>query len=436
MITHGQPLRWWLLLVPFALVAAGAGSRIGMAADVPASDSVTTEAYEAAGVKVIHRITPASEIVAVRLYLLGGSRQLTEGTEGIESLLLRANGNGTRRAMALTGAQAYLDSGLDWTVAGFTALTRDVPAAWDVFATPFLTVPTDSAIDRARDLLLSAARRRYSHPDLRVDALARSMAFRDHPYALDPQGTEQTLSALTTEDLRRYAHDQFVRSRMLLVIVGNVSRGQVESMLQHTLGRLPMGTYVWEPPPEIPKHPPTWLKEHRPLPTNYILGYFVGPMPTDGDYFAFQVATQLLSSQLNRAVRDERSLSYAAYAPFLDRAIPVGGIYASTPAPSDVWRIMRQEIAQLSSLNVPQSALRGFLDQFTLDRLAQQMTNDGQADALGRAQLYFGDYTMADESWKKLRQVRISSIRRIVRDYMVNLRLAYLGDTTLMSGSW
>src|SRR3989440_2269402 len=50
--------------------------------------------------------------------------------------------------------------------------------------------------------------------------------------------------------------------------------------------------------------------------------------------------TALLSSGLNSAIRTERGLSYAAYAPYDECAIPVGGVYASTPKPDKVLPLM------------------------------------------------------------------------------------------------
>src|SRR2546426_3868349 len=45
-----------------------------------------TTLFRSSGVRVIQRVNPATDVVAVRLYLLGGTRQLTERTAGIEAL--------------------------------------------------------------------------------------------------------------------------------------------------------------------------------------------------------------------------------------------------------------------------------------------------------------------------------------------------------------
>ena len=152
-----------------------------------------TSAYQVAGVDVIHRATAPGDLVAVRLYLLGGTRQTDAAHAGIEALLLRAAAIDGRRAAARTGAITVLEPDVDWTLTGFDVLTEDLEPAWDALA-GWVTGPaggslSDAGIARARDEMSSAARRRYSQPDSRLHALARQVLFADHPYGIDPEGT-------------------------------------------------------------------------------------------------------------------------------------------------------------------------------------------------------------------------------------------------------
>lgn len=427
-------------MIPLGLVGLMLGGVSALPG--PAAPPETTTVYDASGLRVIHRATPTSDLVAVRLYLLGGTRQLTAETAGIEAWLLHAAVQEARRAMARTGSRTILDADADWTIVGFLALKEELDRAWGIFAR-WITGPalsaeslSETAIRRAREALLIAARRRYSHPDLRVHALATQAAFSDHPYGLDPEGTERSLTSMGREDIERYAREHFVKSRMLLVVVGDVSRTKVEGLVAATLGRLPRGQYQWTLPPPVPRRSSKWWVDDRPLSTNYVLGYFTGPDPRQSDYFAFYVATQLLSSRLHRFVRSERSLSYAVGAPFLDRAIPVGGIYASTSAPAQVLALMRREVWLMQNAEPYGFALSRFLDQFTLQQLAQNMTNDAQAEALGRAELLFGDYRVAADFVRRLRKVTLGQVRRAAALYMQQIQFAYLGDTTRMRGLW
>ncbi|HEY7193800.1 MAG TPA: pitrilysin family protein [Gemmatimonadales bacterium] len=433
----------WVALASTVLVAAGSSGG-GIPASIPGPDTLTTS-YQVAGLHVIQRVNRSTDIVAARLYLLGGTRQLTEATAGIEALLLAATGYGTarypgeqaQRAMARTGSVVEITSDADWSVFGFTGLAVDFDTAWAVFAER-ITKPTLTAlaINQARNGLINSAHRRYTDPDERIQVIAARAMFPGHPYSLDPEGTEASLRGITTDQVRAYARDELVTSRMLLVIVGNVERAHAESLIAATLGRLPEGTYQWTLPPPAPKLPSRWLVEHRLLPTDYILCYFSGPPPNQQDYWAFRVATALLSSQLNYQIREQHSLSYDAYAPFFDRALPIGGAYASTTKPDRVLPLMQGAVRTLQGAEFDYFALRRFLNSFSFDYLVENATAADQADFLARAELLLGGFRKGDDFVKRMRNVAPDDIKNAAGVFMARLQYAYLGDTMRMKGHW
>jgi predicted Zn-dependent peptidase len=215
-----------------------------------------------------------------------------------------------------------------------------------------------------------------------------------------------------------------------------VERARVESLVAATLGHLPPGDYRWTLPPPAPKIPSRWLVEHRVIPTNYILCYFTGPPPTERGYWSFRVATALLSSELHYKVRVERSLSYAAYAPFIDRAVPIGGAYASTPRPDEVLPLIRDAVRTLQGTGIDYFALSRFLDSYSFDYLAANATAADQADFLARAELYLGGFRRGDDFVKRMRSVSPNEVMNAASLYMSRLQYAYLGDTTRMRGHW
>lgn len=434
----------WLLLGALLLVR---GREAGVSRRAPArpEPDTLTIAYDVSGLHVIHRLNRATDVVAVRLYLLGGTRQLTEATAGIEALLLQSSAYGTdryageeaRRAMARTGSVVALDAGADWSVFGFTGLGQDLDAAWDVFAERVMHPSlTPEAVDQARGKLVTRAHLRYTDPDERIQMLATQALFPNHPYALDPWGTETSLAGITPERLQTYARAQLFTSRMLLVIVGNVERAHAESLVTATLGQLPHGDYHWSLPPPAPDVRAHWLVEHRAIPTNYMLGFFTGPPATERGYWAFRVATALLSSEIHHTVRTQRSLSYAAYAPFIDRAVPIGGVYASTPKPDQVLPLMLDAVRTVQREELEYFDLERFLDSYTFDYLEENATAADQADFLARAELYLGSYRRGEEFIKRLRSVTPRDIVLVASTYMSKIQYAYLGDTTRMRGRW
>jgi zinc protease len=434
----------WLTLGFLALVSGASGGERERPTSRPGPDTLTMT-YDVAGLRVIQRVNRATDIVAARLYLLGGTRQLTEATAGIEALLLHASGYGTerypgdeaRRALARTGGVLQIEVGADWSVFGFTGLAQDFDAAWDVLAERMMRPTlTPQAVSQARGKLVTRAHDRYTDPDERIRIIATQALFPNHPYSLDPEGTEASLVKITADEVRAYARAQLVTSRMLLVIVGNVERAHAESLVAATLGRLPHGEYQWTLPPPAPKISSRWLVEHRVIPTNYILCYFTGPPPTERGYWSFRVATALLSSQIHYMVRVQRSLSYAAYAPFIDRAVPIGGAYASTAKPDQVLTLMQDAVRTLQGSEIDYFVLSRFLDSYTFDYLEENATAADQADFLARAELYLGGFRRGDEFVKRMRGVSPSDVMIAANLYMSKLQYAYLGDTMRMRGHW
>jgi zinc protease len=432
----------WLSLTVLMIAGAGPGGRPH--ARRSGADTLTMS-YDVSGLHVIQRVNRATDIVAVRLYFLGGTRQITDATAGVEALWLEATGYGSarypeeqaQRAMARTGGVVQIEWDADWSVLGFTGLAQDFDAAWDVLADRVMNASlTDPAIGQARARLVSRAHTRYTDPDERIQIIASRSMFPDHPYSLDPGGTETSLNGITPEQVRTYARDQLVTSRLLLVIVGNVERAHAESLVAATLGKLSRGTYRWTLPPPPPNIPSRWLVEHREIPTNYILCYFTGPPPTERMYWAFRVATAFLSSQIQYTVRMQRSLSYAAYAQFIDRAVPIGGAYASTPKPDQVLPLMQQAVRDLQAAEIEYFDLHRFLDSYVFEYLEANATAADQADFLARAELYLGDFRRGDDFMKRLQRVSSTDIRDAAHLYMSKLQYAYLGDTTRMRGHW
>ena len=406
------------------------------------SDSGTTM-YDVAGVRVIHRYVPANEVVAANVYLLGGTRQLTQANAGIEALMLEMSGYGTRRyprdtlrrRMAALGSGIDVAASTDWTRIGLRATTSSFDSTWAILADRIVAPALDSsAFELVRAQLLAAVRQRGDDPDALLSYLADSIAYVDHPYSIDPIGTERSISALTRPDLVRYHAQQITTSRLLVVIVGQVDRATVERLVRTTLGTLPRGQYTWTEPPAPPVRGDALVVEQRQLPTNYILGYFHGPSSSNvRDYAALRVATAVLSGRLFGEIRSRRNLTYAVNAPFLERALSAGGIYVTTVSPDLTLGLIRAEIEALQQDIISRQGLAELVQQFITEYFLNNETNAAQADFLARAQLYQGNYRAADRFVDELRNVGPEDIRRVAKLYLRDARFAYVGDTTKIS---
>jgi zinc protease len=399
--------------------------------------STLTSSFDVSGVQVILRQSTANNVVAANLYLLGGARQINQSNAGIESLLLEVSDRGTskypratlRRKMSALGSEIVTEPSDDWTMFGIRATTEVLDSTWAIFADRLME-PTLNPVDVAliKTQFLSGIHQRRDDPDALAEFLADSIAFSGHPYGIPVSGTEASISAIDTQALKAYHDSQIVKSRMLLVVVGNVDRAHVEKLVRSTLAQLPAGNYKWTPPPRLPERPAALVVESRMLPTNYLVGYYSGPLANSDDYQALRIATSVLTGRLFAEIRTRENLTYDVHAPFVDRAASAGGLYVSTVSPDTTLKLMRSAVTELQ---------RGLLDRDGLERLEQQFlteyfldneTNGAQADFLARSQLYRGDYREAEKFVDELKSVTPEAVRRVAQRYMKGIRFAYVGD--------
>jgi zinc protease len=405
-------------------------------AQASTQDTATTE-FSAAGVRVIHRYLAANDLVAVNVYLLGGSAQLDAATAGIELMLLHASefgtgaypGRETRLAMARTGSRTDVETRPDWTLFGFRGVSSEFDSSWNVFADRIMDPALDPAdVEIVRSRMLRAARSRRSHPDALLGVLADSVAFAGHVYAHDPKGSIESLTALTPAMLREYHAAQVVRSRMLVVVVGNVSRAQVEAAVQRTFAHLPAGSYRWSLPPTWPALKASVTSIPQQLPTNYVLGYYAGPRSDSRDYLPFLVATRILGGVAGATIR-EAGLSYAPAAPFLERGASGGGIYVSTVRADTTMKIFNSSVEWMREMMVNRADLQRYLRGFITEYHSNNESVEGQADFLARYELLRGDWRAAGSYMTEMRAMSNADIRRAARQYIRNIQYVYIGNT-------
>ena len=397
----------------------------------------TTTDFLVDGVHVVLRQTTANDVVAANLYLLGGSRQLTAETQGIEAMLLIASERGTKRfskqaLRALTarlGSDIVINPGPDWTMIGARSLRDSFDSTWMVLADRVTAPRLDSAeVERVREQILSDISTRRDSPDALVEALADSATWEGHPYALEPFGTTESIRKITLAGLRNYQRDQMNTSRMLLVVVGNIDRVKIEQLIHTSIGKQPRGNYRWTPPPTLATKAPSLTIAARALPTNYLLGYFAGPPASSSDYPALRVTTAVLSGRLFSEIRSRRNLTYAVNAPFIERAASAGGLYVTTTAPDTTLALMRTEVRRLQQDEIDPSGLERLVQQFITEYFLDNETSAAQADFIARAVLYRGSALAADRFVDELRAVRPEDVKRIARTYMRGISFAYVGD--------
>ncbi|MBX6332865.1 MAG: insulinase family protein [Gemmatimonadaceae bacterium] len=171
---------------------------------------------------------------------------------------------------------------------------------------------------------------------------------------------------------------------------------------------------------------------HRPSSTNYLYGIYRGPAQTSPDYPAYRVAMALVGSELARTVREERGLSYVAYAPIEDRAVAMGGLYASATLPTLVIALMRQAVEGVRTARIPEITMQRFVHHYVTAYYADNETNGAQADEIARATLFLGDPRATARAAAAFERVTADAVRHAAVRYLHDVQFVYVGDTLVI----
>jgi len=418
-----------------ALPLGSATAALGQQAGTAPRPEVTE--FTVAGIPVVHKPILANDVISVRVYIRGGSANLTPETAGIENLMALASRRGTEKysreqfaaLAAATGTAIGSEANPDFTALSLQAVREHWDAAWDLFsqAVRHPTFPDDE-VELIRAQLVNQLQGRADNPDALLAVLANELLYEGHPYALDPVGTVETIGALTAQELRRWHAERVTRENLLIVVVGNVSREELAAKVEGAFAGLPATGQSARAIPALETTAPSLRVVERELPTNYIRGQFLTPDPGHADYAAIRVAIDVLSNRLFEEVRTKRNLSYAVAAGLSQRLANYGLLYVTAVEPDTTIAVILSEVDRLKSEPISPERLASNVNVFLTNYWLAQETNMGQATTLGTFALVGGGWQNADSFADRVRAVTPADIQRVARDYLKNIHFAVLGD--------
>lgn len=398
--------------------------------------SLVTE-FEVNGLKVLFKRREGSQTVAAGLFFKGGSRNITRANAGVEHLMLDVATEGSmnyprerlRSELARTGTVIGSSDNYDYAVLSVTATRTHFDSMWNVFTDIALRPSfTKEDFDLVKSRSLTALADDTDDPDTYLQRLQEQAAYSGHPYTNRPEGTVESVSRLTLDDIRRYHQQVMETSRLLLVVVGDLDVNQLRQQVTAAFGKLPRGNYRADPVPQLSFSTSTVNITERSLPTNYIQGLFVAPPLTSTDIYPMEVASAMLRDRVFEEVRVKRNLSYAPSAFLSSQAANVGGIYVSAVDANQAVRVMLDEIRRLQTQPLDQSDITGVVSQYLTSYYLGQETNAAQAANLAEWELIGGGWRNSFDSLARLRAVTPADVQRVAQKYMRNIRFVVLGN--------
>ncbi|MCC5858821.1 MAG: insulinase family protein [Ectothiorhodospiraceae bacterium] len=275
------------------------------------------------------------------------SRMLTQGAAGKDAAELA-------RAFEDQGARYATESGRDTASISLRSLNAPRTLSRSVDTLARMAGQPDfpeAALERERRRMLVSLQTGRQNPGSVAQEAFWAALYPDHPYGSPPGGTEESLQAITRDDLKAFHQRYYGIANAGLAIVGDISRAEAEQIALHLEQALPQGQRA-EPLPAAPR--PEGGREVRisfPSSQTHIL---IGqPAYARGDerHFPLFVGNHILGgsglvSRLAIAFREERGLSYSVSSGF-SPMVAAGPFRISTQVRSDRTDEARDTIRDL-----------------------------------------------------------------------------------------
>jgi zinc protease len=223
----------------------------------------------------------------------------------------------------------------------------------------------DAAIERVRGQVLSVIQSDLKDPnDIAADAFAK-MAYGDHPYAFATNGTAESVTALTRDDLLAAHRAVLARDRIYVGAVGDITAQELGALLDELLGDLPATGAPMPPRAEVSIPPGVTVVDFA-TPQSVALFGQPGIAQSDPDFFAALILNQILGggsfeSRLMNEVREKRGLTYGVYSYLMTRDLAnvyMGQVSSANDRIAQAIAVIRDEWAKAEAEGVTEQELR------------------------------------------------------------------------------
>lgn len=426
-------IRLFRFLLPIAVIFAA----IPVRADVDIKEITTPGGIEAWLVED-HSIP----FVALELRFRGGTSLDVPGKRGAVNLMtgLLEEGAGdldarafARETEALAARFSY-DAGADAVSISARFLSENRDEALSLLRKTLIEPRfDDDAIERVRAQVVSIIQSDSKNPSDVAGVAFAELIYGDHPYGSSQEGTVESVSALTKEDIVAAHSAALAKDRLYVSAVGDITEAELAESLDILLGALPeQGAPLVD---DATLNLPGGI-EVVDFETPQSIAFFAQPgiEREHPDFFAAFVLNHILGgggfeSRLMQEVREKRGLTYGVYSFLADRdraQIWMGQVASANDRVAQAvevisaeWERMRAEGVTAQELDDAKTYLTGayplrFDGNSTIANIAVGM----QMDGLGV------DYIATRND--RVNAVTLDQINRVAQELLDPARLTFV----------
>ena len=313
----------------------------------------------------------AIPFVAIDIWFTGGASLDAPGKRGATFLMtgLLEEGSGDLDAFEFAAMVEGLAADFDFDVYRDTItvsarmLTQNRDQAADLLRNALTTPRFDAdAIERVRGQVISIIESDAQDPEDIAAQTFDALTFGDHPYGAALEGSIDTVSALTRDDLTAAHRNALARDRVVIGAAGDISAEDLGALIDTILGDLPQtGAPMPQPAPYLLPGGNTVVAFDSPQ--SVALFGHRGIDRQDPDFFPAFVLNQILGggnfrSRLMQQVREARGLTYGigTFLSLADHApMMIGQFSSSNDVVAEAIAVTRAQWADIAENGVTET---------------------------------------------------------------------------------
>jgi zinc protease len=220
------------------------------------------------------------------------------------------------------------------------------------------------SIDRVKAQLVSMIRSDAQDPDTMVGAAFNSMVFGDHPYGSAIEGTEESVAALTRDDLIAAHKGALARDRVYVGAAGDISAEELAAVLDKLLADLPETGTPQAADVAVSTEAGVTVVPFD-VPQSVAIFGHEGIARDDPDFFAAFVLNEILGgggfeARLMEEVREKRGLTYGVYSYLVPKdhaALYLGRVSSANDRIAEAIAVIRDEWTKIAENGVTEEEL-------------------------------------------------------------------------------
>jgi len=358
---------------------------------------------------------------------------LDEGTKNRKSLEISEE-------IEFIGASLGSGAGSDYTAITLSVLKKDIEKGFELFSDIVLnpTFPQEE-LDRKKERIKGSLKQREEDPSFLASRAFSKEVFGEHPYGRLVEGSVETISAITREDIVRFHSIYFIPNNAMLSVVGDITPDELDSLLKKYLGGWKLADL---PEKQVNPMPEEKIRkvvkiDKNLTQANILIGH-LGISRNNPDYYAVSAMNYILggggfSSRLVQKIRDDMGLAYdvhSYFSPGKDKGSFRAGIQTKNESANTAIAEILKQIEKIREETVSDEELSDAKAYLTGSFPRKLDTNRKIADFLATVEFYNLGEDYAEKYPSYINAVTKEDVLRVARKYLdpENFVLAVTAD--------